>query len=133
MSLRYLFPTFVIIGVLGVCAGTAAAGNPHGVVLDTAKTVAVDYTHCFDTNGNPLACVSPDFTVTNNSDAAVVCDIYVEELNFDITFGGPIAAGTSAVGALTAPYSGYKRLTLVLSCDGSSVPGETARIRVLVP
>jgi hypothetical protein len=130
--LRKFFSLVGIIAALALAVSSAAmAGNPNGVVLDAPKSVAVDYDHCWDASGTPLPCVSPEFLTTNNTSSYVACDIYVEELDFHISLGS-IAPGTSAGGGLTAAYTGYKRLTFDLSCNGSAVNGETARIRILV-
>lgn len=117
------------VAALAICA-SATAGNPHGVVLDAPKLIQVNYDNCQDPNGNPVACLSVDYTVTNNTSTPATCGIFVTELDFHITFGAPIGAGQTAGGGLTTFYLGQKALTFVLNCDGTTVPGETRRVRV---
>jgi hypothetical protein len=110
MSLLLRLTTVAVLtSVLAVFASTALAGNPNGITLTAPKTVSVNYTHCTDPSGNPLPCLSPDFSVSNYSGADATCDTAVygvinghSSLIIDIQLG-TIAQGTTAAGGLTTP------------------------------
>lgn len=125
---------FAGISIAALCWSTAAAmaGNPNGVVLSAPKTVAVNYTHCSDASGNPLPCVTVDYTLTNNTASTVNCRVAVAETGFT-AFSGSLSAAQQVNGEVTTTYtSGMKSLTLVLSCNGTNVPGEKQKVRVLI-
>jgi hypothetical protein len=115
--------------IFALAAATPAMAG-SGVTLTAPKFVSVNYTACQDPTGNTLPCVTVDYTVSNGTSSAATCSIYVLQIGFTISLGA-IAPRTAAGGGLTTPYTGFKRLTLSLTCNGSGVPSQTARVRVL--
>jgi hypothetical protein len=125
---------FVAASFAAVYTGIAAAAsnNQNGVVLDAPKTVAVDYNHGYDQLGNPLPCVAPSGTITNNTTFMMSCEVYVVELDKFVVPNSTLAPGTSSIWSFTAQVlPGMKSLTLNMACNGTGVPGSIQKVRIL--
>jgi hypothetical protein len=131
MSRRLIIALVAVAASLSFAASSNAA-SPKSITLSAPKSVGVNYTHCFDASGRPLPCVTIDFTVINGTSSSPTCQVTDLQTGFE-AFDSVVGAGMQSGGELTTPYiSGMKAVTLVLSCNGATVPGETQRVRVTV-
>jgi hypothetical protein len=128
---RKLSALVVLSAALAVPSASMAANRP-AVALTAPKNVQVtrDANVCSDASGNALPCLVVNFTVTNSTQAAASCTVSVVELGGFVAFDSTVGASSTAGGAFTAPYTGQRRLTLVLTCNGSTVKEKKARVRV---
>ena len=135
----FLKKLMLLVGIAGLLvmasAGTALAGNPHGVTLSAVKKTAVNYTSCYNaTTGTALPCVALEITISNNTKDTANCDVNIREENskqvYTVVSFGDIASGQSNSYVIVNGFNGYKRLSLDLSCNGSVINGETSHIHV---
>jgi hypothetical protein len=110
-------------------AGSASAAT-HGVVLNASKSVAVNFTQCADSSGNPLPCLTVVGTVNNNDGRVYACQVVLSEPNH-VVFDTTVSPGQSAQWSVVTAYTGQTYLTFTLYCDGTAVPGQTDRVRVV--
>jgi hypothetical protein len=129
-QLKKLALVVTVIASFGAVSSAAMASVTR-VVLNAPKSAQVNYTNCTDPFGNPAPCVTVDFAVVNNTAEDATCQLYSPTINFTL-FSGTLRAGQTLGGELTTPYTaGMRSLKLVLSCDGSKVPGQTQKVRVI--
>ncbi len=112
-------PKLLVLLAVGLSIASAA---PVASAAKKSFTLSVVPKFSMIQPGNNIV---EDFTVTNKTSSSATCDLYVEEINFDIPLG-TIAAGTSAGGQLSTPAMGkVTKLTFNLSCDGSFIASQS--------
>jgi hypothetical protein len=124
----------IIAAAIAVVApATSQAYGPKRIVFTVPKTVAVNYDHCADAAGNPLPCLTVDFTVANYTTAAVQCTVTYDDLNF-VALDALVPTFLAVGGNITTPYTGQKSLRFTAECGGGRKAYRSSRkVRAEVP
>jgi hypothetical protein len=129
-----LISLVLLVTVVLAMAGTAGAqtAGRHHVVLGASNKVYANYDQCYNSAG-PQPCISPEYTLSNYSRVAVSCQLDAWELNgLVIELVYYLKPNASHSYSFTTVYTG-QTITLVMSCNGLDMPGQTRRIRQVEP